>query len=210
MQSQAIWMQRHSRKLHGGFPWLDSTANCLHCSVMQRFVAAPRLRERTGETMTINNRRADGSPFNILIIITDQERAVAEWPEGYRRKLEHDLPAMRRLKETGLSFDHAYTAACMCSPSRATLQTSNYPIVTNCTTTGTAVLPSPTDYANIASVMSAAGYTSYWIGKWHLLGKNEPGSGSGDSLRGVIKATIPPRITMAAPMPGILPMADGR
>jgi arylsulfatase A-like enzyme len=131
-------------------------------------------------------------PLNYLIVITDQERAVAEWPESYRRRLEDRLPAMKRLKKTGLSFDHAYTAACMCSPSRATLQTSNYPIVTGCTTTGTAILPPPSQTANIASVMGAAGYTCYWIGKWHLMGNKEPGSGSGDLSSWGYQAYGPP------------------
>jgi choline-sulfatase len=120
---------------------------------------------------------------NILIIITDQERAVAEWPESYRAILEESLPAMAALKKNGLSFDHAYTAACMCSPSRATFQTSQYPIVTGCTTTGTAVLPLPSSFPNITSVLAASGYNCYWIGKWHLLGADEPGSGDSDLLQ---------------------------
>jgi hypothetical protein len=46
MQSQAIWMPRHSCKLHGGFPWPNATAEHLRCNVMHRFVAALRVRER--------------------------------------------------------------------------------------------------------------------------------------------------------------------
>jgi arylsulfatase A-like enzyme len=87
---------------------------------------------------------------------------------------------MKALKQNGLSFDHAYTASCMCSPSRAAFQTSQYPIVTGCTTTGSAVLPPPSLFPNLASVVTAANYSCYWIGKWHLLGPNEPGSTSGD------------------------------
>ncbi|HZX87989.1 MAG TPA: DUF4332 domain-containing protein [Reyranella sp.] len=117
---------------------------------------------------------------NILIIITDQERALGEWPKHYRQTLAENLAGMKALKQNGLSFDHAYTASCMCSPSRAAFQTSQYPIVTGCTTTGSAVLPPPSLFPNLASVVSAAKYGCYWIGKWHLLGPNEPGSTSGD------------------------------
>lgn len=141
--------------------------------------------------MSIKDKFADGTTSNILILITDQERTLSEWPEADRKALECQLPAMRRLKASGLSFDHAYTAACMCSPSRATFQTSQYPIVTGCTTTGNSVLPSPADFPNIASVMSAAGYTTYWIGKWHLLSP-EPGSSSDDLSQWGYQAYGPP------------------
>ena len=119
---------------------------------------------------------------NFLFIITDQERAIGEWPEDYRDKLAAKLTAMKKLKRSGLSFDHAYTAACMCSPSRATLQTSQYPVVTGCTTTGVSTLPTPDLFPNIASIFAAAGagYNCYWIGKWHLFGADEPGTSSSD------------------------------
>ncbi|SEO36790.1 Arylsulfatase A [Rhodospirillales bacterium URHD0017] len=117
-------------------------------------------------------------PFpNILIIITDQERALGEWPKAYRATLGKQLKAMTALKRHGLSFEHAYTASCMCSASRATFQTSQYPIVTGCTTTGVSVLPTPDLFPNIASIVAAANanYGCYWIGKWHLFGMDEPG-----------------------------------
>lgn len=129
--------------------------------------------------MSINDMFANGNTPNIVIFITDQERAVSEWPKGYRKKLASKLKAMQRLDAKGLHFNHAYTAACMCSPSRAAFQTSQYPYAIDCTQTGTAVLPLPgtaPNYtcANLATVLKSAGYKCYWIGKWHLLGPNEP------------------------------------
>lgn len=125
--------------------------------------------------MPLSQLFADSNKPNILLLITDQERSVAEWPESYRATLAAKLPAMQRLMASGLSFDHAYTASCMCSPSRATFLTSQYPIVTGCTSTGGSVLPKPARFPNIASVLTAAGYGCYWMGKWHLLGGQEPG-----------------------------------
>jgi choline-sulfatase len=130
--------------------------------------------------MSIEQLFANGNKPNIMIIITDQERALSEWPEAYRSTLGGKLAAMQRLMTNGLYFEQAFTAACMCSPSRATFQTSQYPIVTGCTLTGESALPSPAVYANLTSVLSAAGYGCYWIGKWHLLWPNEPGTTNTD------------------------------
>lgn len=133
--------------------------------------------------MPISDLFANGAKPNILILITDQERALSEWPESYRATLAGKLEAMQALAANGLSFDHAFTGACMCAPSRATFLTSQYPIVTGCTTTGGSTLPTPpgvldpvAGVPNLATVLGQAGYACYWIGKWHLLGSNEPGT----------------------------------
>lgn len=129
--------------------------------------------------MPIGDLFANGHKPNILILITDQERALAEWPESYRATLAGRLKAMQALEANGLSFAHAYTGACMCAPSRATFLTSQYPIVTGCTTTGQSTLPPPDIRPNLATVLEKAGYSSYWIGKWHLLGPKEHGATDG-------------------------------
>ncbi|OWJ63719.1 sulfatase-like hydrolase/transferase [Inquilinus limosus] len=131
--------------------------------------------------MPISDLFANGHKPNILILITDQERALSEWPESYRATLAGKLKAMQALQANGLSFDHAFTGACMCAPSRATFLTSQYPIVTGCTTTGGSTLPPPAEMPNLATVLGQAGYACYWIGKWHLLGSQEPG-GPGTTL----------------------------
>ena len=69
---------------------------------------------------------------NIVLIITDQERAHKHWPPGWA---ENNLPNhYNRLigcdGENGRSsvvFPNAYTATTECSPSRASLLTSSYP-----------------------------------------------------------------------------------
>ena len=117
--------------------------------------------------MSIKNLFADGKFPNIIMIITDQERTIQHWPSTFMT----ELPAMTQLMGTGLTFENAFTGACMCSPSRATFLTSNYPAVTGVKQTGSPepahVLP--TTLANLASVLSTAGYkTIVWKGKWHL------------------------------------------
>jgi arylsulfatase A-like enzyme len=119
--------------------------------------------------MSISQLFANGNLPNIVLIITDQERTIQHWSASFLC----NLPAMRQLMNTGLTFQNAFTGACMCSPSRATFLTSNYPAVTGVTTTGTPepphVLPPPATFPNLATVLAKAGYeTIVWKGKWHL------------------------------------------
>ncbi|KWS05158.1 Choline-sulfatase [Lysobacter capsici AZ78] len=126
--------------------------------------------------MALSDLFSNGKRPNLLLIITDQERSLLQWPASYQPTLAAAMPAMRQLAANGIDFQAAFTGACMCSPSRATFLTSQYPAVTGCTHTGGAPLPPPSQFPNLASVLKAAGYGCYWIGKWHLLGNNEPGT----------------------------------
>ncbi len=73
-------------------------------------------------------------PPNILILITDQQRAPMHWPAdpGWLREL---MPADAELARTGLSFRRALCNTCMCTPSRATLFTGRFPAEHGCTLT---------------------------------------------------------------------------
>ena len=68
-------------------------------------------------------RRSRKKP-NVLIVITDQEREVMHWPEGWA---EANLPARRRLMANGLHFTRAQCNTAACSSSRATFFTGLYP-----------------------------------------------------------------------------------
>src|SRR5215470_11603087 len=61
---------------------------------------------------------------NFMIVITDQQSGHPYWPEGWE---DANLPAMRRLKENGITFNRAYTNSCTCSPARVTMLTGLYP-----------------------------------------------------------------------------------
>jgi arylsulfatase A-like enzyme len=62
----------------------------------------------------------------MLVVITDQQRAPRHWPDdpGWLAEL---MPNDAELARTGLSFDNAFCATAMCSPSRASLFTGRYP-----------------------------------------------------------------------------------
>jgi len=113
-----------------------------------------------------------GNRPDFLIIITDQERATQHFPKNWE---ENHLSTMTALKSDGISFERAFCNTCMCSPSRSTLLTSNYPAqhhVTQTLTTGgsmsTAEQTLSNSYPNIARVLSPLGYDCQWRGKWHV------------------------------------------
>jgi arylsulfatase A-like enzyme len=65
-------------------------------------------------------------PPNLLVLITDQQRAPRHWPDepGWLAEL---MPNDAELARTGITFSNAFCNTAMCSPSRATLFTGRYP-----------------------------------------------------------------------------------
>ncbi len=112
---------------------------------------------------------------NILIIITDQQRAVRHWPLGWA---EENLPAMQRLMKHGLTFRNGYTNSCTCSPARTTFFTGTYPAQHGVTQVLEFDLPKnkadgmqrmlTSQYQNMAKILKTAGYNVIYKGKWHL------------------------------------------
>lgn len=109
---------------------------------------------------------------DIILIITDQERAIQHFPEGWA---EANLPSMNRLKQNGFSFERAFCNSCMCSPSRATLFTGTYPAQHQVTQTLTfggkfseAEIELDNKLPNLARMLIGHGYDVQYRGKWHL------------------------------------------
>jgi len=109
---------------------------------------------------------------NVVLFITDQERAIQHFPLNWE---QDNLPGLTRLKQTGLTFERVFTDACMCSPARSTWMTGYFPAQHGVKYTLEEDMPArdypqvelPLDLKNIASVMSAAGYNVVYKGKWH-------------------------------------------
>ncbi len=62
--------------------------------------------------------------MNVVLFITDQERAIQHFPRGWAKR---HLPGLTRLQQHGLTFENAFTNACMCSPARSTMLTGLMP-----------------------------------------------------------------------------------
>jgi choline-sulfatase len=118
--------------------------------------------------------------MNVVMFITDQDRAIQHFPPGWA---ERNLPGLTRLQRHGVTFNNAFTNSCMCSPARSTLMTGFFPAQHGVKYTLETNMDDPLkydqvelplDFANLATVMSAAGYDVVYKGKWHL-SKYPPG-----------------------------------
>lgn len=112
--------------------------------------------------------------MNVVMFITDQDRAIQHFPPGWARR---NLHGATRLARHGVSFNNAFTNSCMCSPARSTLMTGFFPAQHGVKYTLETNMDNPEkydqvelpmDFANLATVMTAAGYDVVYKGKWHL------------------------------------------
>jgi choline-sulfatase len=117
--------------------------------------------------------RESAAKMNVLLFITDQDRAIQHFPRGW---VARNMPGYSRLIANGLSFTRAFTNACMCSPARSTLFSGYFPAQHGVKYTleddmthpkKNPQVELPAGLKNAASVMSAAGYYVVYKGKWH-------------------------------------------
>jgi arylsulfatase A-like enzyme len=114
---------------------------------------------------------AGGGPFNILFILTDQERFFdpTELPVGY------SLPGRERLQREGVSFTNHQIATSVCSSSRSVIYTGQHiqqtGVFDNLDFPWSSELPS--DMPTVGSYMTDAGYYSAYLGKCHFINEFE-------------------------------------
>jgi N-acetylglucosamine-6-sulfatase len=105
---------------------------------------------------------------NIVFILTDDHRWDALSSMGHPVV---QTPNLDRLADEGILFTNAFVTTSLCSPSRASFLTGQYPhqhgVVTNHT---------PWDNRNTTflELLKTAGYETAFIGKWHMPGKGLP------------------------------------
>lgn len=106
---------------------------------------------------------------NIVFIFSDQQRA--DTLGCYGQKLDV-TPNLDRLAKDGVRFEKAYTCQPVCGPARSCLQSGQYATETGCFINGR---PLPTDIPTVAKSLSAAGYETAYVGKWHLASHHHKG-----------------------------------
>jgi len=105
-------------------------------------------------------------PYNILSILTDQERYFrpGELPKDFR------LPAHERLAKNGIVFENHRINSCVCTPSRAVLYTGQHIQHTKMfdNTNFPWIGSMSTEIKTIGHLLRDAGYYTAYKGKWHL------------------------------------------
>jgi arylsulfatase A-like enzyme len=113
--------------------------------------------------------------MNVLVFMTDQQRAIQHFPPGWSKR---NMPGLTQLQKHGVTFENAFTNACMCSPARSTFMSGYFPAQHGVKYTletdmnGAAYpdqVPLDTTFKNPASVVAAAGYTPVYKGKFHCV-----------------------------------------
>lgn len=112
-----------------------------------------------------------GKRPNILLVISDQYRW--DFIHAHGQNPTDFTPNLDAMVRRGTTFENAFTNQPLCSPARSCLFTGQY-----ATTTGIWKLTGPRiglrpDAVTLATVLSSAGYSTNYIGKWHLMEVNE-------------------------------------
>jgi arylsulfatase A-like enzyme len=107
---------------------------------------------------------------NFVFIYTDDQRfdamGVVQREQGDRARFPWlKTPNMDRLAAEGLRFRNAFVTLSLCAPSRAAFMTGRYNHLNGVANNHT---PFPEDNITHASLLKTAGYTTAYIGKWHM------------------------------------------
>lgn len=108
------------------------------------------------------NRKTEKRP-NILLIVSDDHAYQAI--SAYGSKLMQ-TPAIDRIAREGMRFDRAYVTNSICGPSRAVILTGKYSHQNGFRDNVNNRFDSTQN--TFIKELSAAGYQTAWIGKWHL------------------------------------------
>jgi hypothetical protein len=105
-------------------------------------------------------------PVNIIIVLADDlgygDLSCYGHPNINTRNLD-------KMADEGIRFTSFYSAASLCTPSRAALLTGRYPIRNApYNFSPKAIDGLPVNEITIANILSAKGYKTMAIGKWHL------------------------------------------
>ncbi len=99
---------------------------------------------------------------NFIVIMTDDMGYSDLSCYGNDR---YKTPHIDKLRAQGVKFNFAYAACAVCSPTRASIITGQYPARTGCTNWGGSVRGTE---IGLPAVLRDAGYRTFFAGKWHI------------------------------------------
>src|SRR5262249_36625356 len=99
---------------------------------------------------------------NVIVIVTDDQRWDCMSCAGHPHL---KTPNMDRLAKEGVYFKNAFCTTSLCSPSRASILSGLYAHGHGVRDNFTEFRP---DLPNRGSLLKLAGYTTAYIGKWHM------------------------------------------
>jgi len=106
---------------------------------------------------------------NILFIMADDHTTQAFGCYGSRLARLNPTPTLDKLAAQGMRFDRVFCTNSICTPSRASIITGQYPQTNGVLDLDGRIAPGN---QHLAREMKQAGYDTAMIGKWHL--KEEP------------------------------------
>ena len=114
--------------------------------------------------VTASAQTAGGERPNIIVIISDQFRgdcigAMGLNPMGL-------TPNLDQMAAEGVFFRHAFCNQPVCAPARASMFTGQYPSKHGVWHNGPGLRA---DAITLAATLHQAGYSTNYIGKWHLM-----------------------------------------
>ena len=113
---------------------------------------------------------AQATPPNFVFMFSDDQRydalSVVQKEQGAKGRFPwFQTPGMDRIANEGVRFRNAFVVNALCSPSRACFLTGQYShkngIINNRT-------PFPSEATTYASILGQAGYSTGYIGKFHM------------------------------------------
>lgn len=108
------------------------------------------------------------TPPNIIFILADD----LGWAElGSYGNTFNETPHLDKLAAQGIKFTQAYAAAPVCSPTRASLMTGQFPArvgITDFLAPNSGRLLDPAKHVTLNEALASAAYRTGLIGKWHL------------------------------------------
>src|SRR5207249_9759717 len=126
--------------------------------------------------LTSTGRAADTAKRpNFLFVFTDDQRwdamSVVQAEQGDRARFPwFKTPHMDRLAAEGIRFRNAFVVNSLCAPSRAVNLTGRYNHLNGVASN---FRPFPTNNVTHATLLRAAGYTTAYVGKWHMDSQRE-------------------------------------